>query len=171
MIFGVASTRQRGPYVQSSRLARTLFPKDLAMALLSHHSAPPARGFPSLPDDVGARVVVGVVSLLTFGLAAFLTATVVGGLALGTSVVSDAGFTLALVAVWTAAVLGLVATRWLYAPERMGDVARFAAIVAVSLLVVAALALQSVGAILLAAVAVGLAISLAALAARRGDAH
>jgi hypothetical protein len=152
-----------------------LFPKDVVMALLTHDSAAvatrTARALRLLPDDVGARVVVGVVTVLMFGLAGFLTVTVVGALMLGTSVVSDAGFTLALAAVWTAAVLGLVATRWLYAPERMGDVARFASIVSVSLLVVAAVALQSVGASVLTAVAVVLAISLAALAARRGDAY
>jgi hypothetical protein len=144
------------------------------MTIVAHDQAPTVHqrslrivGVPR--DDVSARVMVGVVSVLTFALAAYLTAIVAGGLLLGTSVVRDATFDLALAATWTAGLLGLVATRWLYAPDRIGSLARFAAIVAVSLLVVAAVSLASVGAVVPFALALLLAAVLAWLAARRGD--
>jgi hypothetical protein len=121
-------------------------------------------------DDVAARMAVGVVTVLSLGLASFLTVTVAGGLVLGTSVVGDGMFDVALLVTWASAGLGLVATRWLYEPERMGGVARFCAILAVSLLVVAGVTLTVMGAPWPAALAMVLAVGLAALAARRGDA-
>lgn len=63
-----------------------------------------------------ARLVVGTVTVLAMGLASFLAVTVGVGFILGTSVVHDTVFSLALVATWTAVGLGLVATRWLYSP-------------------------------------------------------
>jgi hypothetical protein len=144
------------------------------MAVLPQDRRGPVRPVTLLPafprTDVDARLYVGTVSVITFGLAFFLTATVGLGLALGTSVISDGVFAVTLVATWVAAGLGLVATRWLYAPDRMGRLARLAAVGNVSLLVLAGGCLLTEHALAPAMTALVMAAAMAWLTLRRSDA-
>jgi hypothetical protein len=119
--------------------------------------------------DVDARVWSGVATVLAAGLAGFLTVTVALGVALGTSVVQDGRFTVALVGSWSAVAVGLFATRWLYATGRVGQLARLSGVAAVSLLVLTATTLFFEGAAIPAAVALLLAAILAWFTSRRGD--
>ncbi len=143
------------------------------MAVLAQDRRGPARPVTLLPvvpsTDVDARLVMGAISVFTFGLASFLTVTVGVGLVLETSVVSDGVFALALAATWTAAGLGLFATRWLYSPDRIGRLARAAAVVAVGLLILTGVSLLTEPAPAPAMTALLLAAALAWLTIRRSD--
>ena len=119
--------------------------------------------------DVDSRLVVGTITVLAMGLASFLAVTVGVGLILGTAVVQDAVFSVALIATWTAVGLGLVATRWLYSPDRMGRVARLAAFGAVALLMLTGVGLWRENAQVPATCALVFAATLAWLTLRPGD--